>query len=283
MADNCGSCGKKLSLMQKLSGKSLCPNCGGLAKQERKAAETQYRSLLSELIGSTGSVNDIESNLPAVRQHAGISEKEAAELHSDSFRTFLETALEDDCLTQDEEARLMEIGRVLGIDQSSFDTGFADLRLRLFVARVNDGRIPIMSDPGMILKKAEVAHMSANAQLIKEVSVREYQGGYAGVSFRVAKGVRFHTGGVRGKSVVVGTKMEAADQGILTVTSQRAVFVGQRKSIELPYSKLLNLNVFEDGVQFHLSGRANPPLLKLEKGMGSVVAATINAACQHNS
>ena len=283
MADNCESCGKKLSMMQKLSGKSLCPDCGALAKQERKTAETEYRSLLSELVGSIGSVNDIESKLPAVRQRAGISEKQAIELHTGSFRTFVETALEDDCLTEDEETRLKEIGRVLGIDQAAFDANFTDLLLRLFVARVNDGRIPVLPDPGIILKKAEVAHLSANAELMKEVTLREYQGGYAGVSFRVAKGVRFHTGGVRGKSVVVGSKMEVVDQGILTVTSQRAVFAGRRKSIEAPYAKLLNLNVFEDGIQFHLSGRAKPPLLKLEKGMGSVVAATINAACQHIS
>lgn len=100
------------------------------------------------------------------------------------------------------------------------------------------------------------------------------------MSFRIAKGVRYHTGGSRGRSVVVGTEMKVEDEGVLSLTSQRAVYIGGRKTIEMPYKKLINLNVFADGVQFHLSNRKNPPMFRLEAGYGDAVAAIVNQASQ---
>ena len=70
-------------------------------------------------------------------------------------------------------------------------------------------------------------------------------------------------------------------RGFLTITSHRGVFTGVRRSIEMPYSKLLSVNVFQDGVQFHLSNRKNPPLFRLESGVPDSVAAAVTAACQH--
>ena len=40
-----------------------------------------------------------------------------------------------------------------------------------------------------------------------------------------------------------------ADTGILAVTSERAVYVGTRKTVEMPYSKLVNLTVYPDGLR----------------------------------
>ena len=143
---------------------------------------------------------------------------------------------------------------------------------------MNDDRLPVIPDPHLMAKKGEVVHLETQAALLKEVAVREYRGGYSGVSFRVAKGVRYNTGGFRGRSVVVGTKLQAMDTGILSVSSTRAVFLGTAKTIEFAYSKLVNLDVFDDGIRFHVSNRQTAHLFRLDSG--PVVAATINAALQ---
>lgn len=127
-------------------------------------------------------------------------------------------------------------------------------------------------------KKGEVVHLETGAALLKEVAVREYRGGYNGVPFRVAKGVRFNTGGFRGRSVVVGTTLQTTDTGILSVSSKRAVFMGTAKTIEFAYCKLVNLDVLDDGIRFHVSNRQTAHLFQLDSGQ--VVAATINAALQ---
>jgi hypothetical protein len=67
----------------------------------------------------------------------------------------------------------------------------------------------------------ETVYLETFALLMKEVAIREYRGGYGGVSFRIAKGVRYSTGRTRGRSVVVGTELQEAHRGILAVTSKR--------------------------------------------------------------
>src|SRR5215210_1117304 len=115
-------------------------------------------------------------------------------------------------------------------------------------------------------KKGEVVHMEMVAALTKEVARREFRRGSAGVSFPIAKGVRFHTGGFRGRSVVVGSEIQLVDTGLLAVTSSRVVFLGSRKTMEIPFTKLLGMDVFSEGARFHASNRQNAPLFKLESG-----------------
>ena len=171
------------------------------------------------------------------------------------------------------------MAEALGVEQTEFATTFNDLLNRLVIARVNDGRLGVIPEPHIMTKKDEVVHLEKNAGLMKEVAVREWRGGTSGVSFRIAKGVSYRTGAIRGKSVVVGTELQVADSGVLAVTSQRIAYMGN-KTIELSYAKLMNLDVFSDGVRVHVSNRQNAPLFKVDPGVGEVIAATVNAAMQ---
>jgi hypothetical protein len=93
---------------------------------------------------------------------------------------------------------------------------------------------------------------------MKEVAIRQWQGGYSGFSFPIGKtGIRYRIGGTRGDSVEVGTKLNVPDTGLPAVTDKRVVYAGSRKTVEMPSTKLVNLTVFEDGLQFHLSNRVN--------------------------
>jgi hypothetical protein len=103
-------------------------------------------------------------------------------------------------------------------------------------------------------------HLEVQATLLKDVAIRQSQGGYSGFSFPIGKtGIRYRVGGYRGHSVEVGTKRVPADAGYLLISSRRAVFIGNKKTLDLPYAKLVNLMVFSDGVQFHESNRQTAP------------------------
>lgn len=70
-----------------------------------------------------------------------------------------------------------------------------------------------------------------------------YQGGSAGVSFRVAKGVSFRVGQHRGTFVPGPEEQTVIDQGgRVFITTQRVVFVGPRQSREWAFSKMLSLS-----------------------------------------
>ena len=283
MPGTCSRCGARLPFLRRLSGSSLCASCEATEGMEVESARQQYAALLAQLSASSIEPAQVQAQLPELAKRARLQGEELKRLHAESFKSYFDQALKDDRLTEDADKLLSEIGRVLGISQTTFDAQFNYLKPPLIVARANDGRLGVLANPQVMLKKGEVAHLQASATLLKEVVDRESGGTYGGVSFRVAKGVRVHTGAVGGKSIVVGTHLESADIGLLTVTSQRTIFAGQRQSIEMPHAKLLTLNVFWDGIRFHLSNRTKAPRFILTPGWGSAVAAVVNAAWQRQS
>jgi hypothetical protein len=209
---------------------------------------------------------------------ASFSASELQKINAGALRSYVETALADDLLTEDEEHSFSDVAQALGYDEDKIATQHPDLLQRMVVAKVNDGRLPEIDDPYLMTKRGEIVHAEAPASLLKEVVKRQMRAGYGGVSFRITKGVRFHTGLARGHSVVTGTEIQVADRGVLSVSSKRVVFSGQRSTIEVPYTKLVGLNVFENAVQLNASNRKNVPVFQLEAA--EPIAATINAAVQ---
>jgi hypothetical protein len=76
----------------------------------------------------------------------------------------------------------------------------------------------------------------------------------------------------------VGTKRVPADSGLLVISSHRVVFLGAKKTLELPYAKLVSLTQFTDGVQFHQSNRQTAPTFLVAPP--DVATAIIHAAAQ---
>jgi hypothetical protein len=248
-------------------------------KQQIDSARADYDEfIMSAASASPQQAKVLAGSFASKPELVALSDKERARRGADAFRRYAENVLADDCLTADEEDAFTEIARVLGVEQEQFDSTFRDVLRRMVVARANDGRLPEVQSPHLIAKKNEVVHQESAAALMKEVVLREFRGGYSGFSFPIAKGIRYRTGSARGHSVVVGTDMQVEDTGMLTVTSQRIAYMGSRKTMEIPFSKLMNLDVFTDGIRFHASNRQKAPLFKMEEGMGDVIAATINAA-----
>jgi hypothetical protein len=274
----CANCGTKLGLLQRFRKPPLCDNCA----RELKATEVGAREKLSALLEQLGSgEGDPLLLLPVLAESAersGLSARDLAEMKTGAFRRRALAALDDDILSEAEENQLLKLGQALGVDDQELQTSQKDILHRLIVARVNDGRLPSLAEPMLLRKKGEIVHAEMNATLMKEITLREYRGGYSGFSFRVMKGVRYHVGGTRGHSVVVGSELQTADAGVLSLSSRRAVFLGSNSTIEIPYAKLVNLSVFTDGVRFHVSNRKTAPLFKLDSG--DVAAAVINAAVQ---
>jgi hypothetical protein len=249
-------------------------------KQEAEAARSSYAEFA--LAAASSEPEQARALAATFKQNptiASLSDKERRELGGEAFRTYADNLLADDLLSAEEEEAFGEVTDAFGITDTDFQTTFGDVRNRLVIARMNDGRLNVIEAPHVMTKKDELVHLETAAQLMKETAVREWRGGTSGFSFRVAKGVSYRTGAIRGRSVVVGTELKAVDSGILAVTSRRVAYMGN-KTMEMQFSKLMNIEVFSDGVRIQVSNRQNAPLFKLDEGLGEVVAATVNAAMQ---
>jgi hypothetical protein len=157
--------------------------------------------------------------------------------------------LANDILSDDEQGKLFEFARSLGIDFQRYLNEHHSMRDRVIIAGVNAGRFPGASPPYHVLvKPGEEVLIEGYASMLKEVADRAWQGGSSGFSFRIAKGVRYRAGQTRGHMQQVGTKLILRDAGVLSVTSTRIVFSGKTSTREIPYPKLVNLTVFSVGI-----------------------------------
>ena len=245
---------------------------------EVKAAREQHEQLLLHIAASEGDASPLLAQLPAVRQAAELSGSKTRDLNARTLRTIAQRALADERLSLDEERHLLQVAQGLGVTDDQLQTEFRDEMKLLVVARANDGRLPAIDDPHVMVAPGEIVHVELEAALTKEVVHREFRGGGSGVSFRVAKGVSVRTGSMRGRSVVVGTSIENVDPGILAITSLRTLFSGSRKTIECKHSKLVGVQVYSDAISLGVSNRQNASTFRVEDG--PFAAAIINAAAQ---
>lgn len=253
--------------------------------KEEKQAIGEARAEYDSFVRSAASAEPVQARELAIEfranpRVAALPDRERRSRGRDAFRVYAENVLADDTLTLEEEFAFLEVSSTLGIDQQTLNTEHHDILCRLMIAKLNDGRLDLIDSPQILTKKNEVVHLEVGAGLLKEVAIREWQAGSRGVSFRIAKGVSYRIGNTRGKSVVVGTELQIEDGGVLCVTSSRIVFTGERKTMEIPLAKLIDVNVYTDAILFHASNRQRSPMFKLQQGMGDVVAATVNAAIQ---
>lgn len=238
-------------------------------------AERDYQGLLASAIAGQTAV------LPQLAQLAAtgsISDRHRQKLNTDAVAQMADRVLADEVMTEAEEDSFLEVVEALGFSQADLNNGFNDVMKRLVLARANDGRLPVTDNSQLISQPGEVVHGELPAALLKEVALREFRAGTSGVSVRIAKGVRVHAGGIRGRSVVVGTEMQTVDTGVLAISSKRVVFIGPRKTIESKYAKLVGVQVYTDAVAISVSNRQNASLFRVEDG--PYAAALINAAAQ---
>jgi hypothetical protein len=249
------------------------------AWEAQQAARERYRELLKGIAVSALPDGDVPE-LATARAASGYSSEELRSIGIGAFRPVASAAVADDILTPAESSNLASILTTVGLTWEDVREVDPELVERAFVSSINGGQLPEVSSPHILPKKGEIVHYESPASLMNEVAIRQWQGGYSGFSFPIGKtGIRYRIGGTRGHSVEVGTKLNVADTGLMSVTNKRVVYAGSRKTVEMPYSKLVNLTVYMDGLQFHLSNRVNAPLFTIQGGT-HIVAAIVNVAAQ---
>lgn len=130
----------------------------------------------------------------------------------------------------------------------------------------------------MNLASGEMVHWTVTGAQLMKVS-RSYQRTGGGVSIPIGKtGIRTYVGQSRGR--VVTTGIEVGDSGTFVLTSLRCIFTGTGTTEILDYRHLLDIKVFEDGLQFHRYNRKTPVIIRLGRGTTETVATLLDVAAQ---
>jgi hypothetical protein len=282
----CPHCGAKVKKPKNVD-EYLCPKCSkpgpwatseqAAAWETREDARRRYWSALLAFTPTQSATQELAQLAPAT----GLSPNELSDWRARAFISIANTLIGDQILTPEEDHQLSQTGAMLDVTWEQVRDIDSTLPVKAVVSAINGGVMPEVAEPHLLPKKGEVVHAEVAANLMKEVAIREYQGGSRGFSFPIGKtGVRYRTGAVRGRMVQVGTSIEVADTGLLVVTNKRTVFMGNKKTVDMPLPKLVNLDVFEDGIRFHMSNRVNPTMFQLGE-LSEFVAAAVGKAASN--
>lgn len=206
----------------------------------------------------------------------GLTDEDLKKVRVTTFIKAYNSTKADGQITDEEYEDLKGIQRFLKIPDEEIEGTKKELRKLRLISEIQRGNLPTLTAPNVILQKAEVAHWKEPASLIEErVISRRYEGGSQGFSFRIAKGVSYRVGGHRGH-IVSETGNVPVSRGNLVLTSKRTIFEGDRKSFSLKFDKILNIDVYNDGMKVSVENGKNKLLLFGSRENADVIGAMVS-------
>ena len=79
------------------------------------------------------------------------------------------------------------------------------------------------------------------------------------MSIRVCKGVYYRTGGFKGHPIET-TVMQKVSKGTICLTTKHLYYHSPEKSFKIPYSKIINLESYSNGLGIHKDGISSKPI-----------------------
>ncbi len=151
------------------------------------------------------------------------------------------------------DAAMSDFYRAAGLTQEEMrkTAGFIAMVFSFLIWTVLHNQIePYQGPVRFNLQHGEVPVFGiANVLLTEERTTSSYVGGYSGASIRVANGLYYHLGGVRGHKVE-STSLQEVDYGDFLMTTHAIYFGGTEKGVNfrLPYTQVVRFQPYSDAV-----------------------------------
>jgi hypothetical protein len=245
----CDVCGRPLALTAWLTGQRTCDPC-----QEYNAA---LDACLQAWPVSQQSIVALDQRASQL----GLLPADRLQLHEHAFVQVCAQAVDNGVVSQADLQHLQALASWLQLPAAAISSPLGRLQ---YLAQIQRGPLPTTTSPPLRMLPGEVCHWMENqCRYIEQQTHTERVGGYSGYSMRVYKGLTYRVGSLKGRSYPV-TESVCADTGCFIITSSRVAFVGPRRSLAIPYKKILSMQVYSNGVQLQTDGaRARPQMFTL--------------------
>jgi hypothetical protein len=169
----------------------------------------------------------------------------------------LETLVDDQRWSPDEEQQLAILAEQYGITPT-FDASTQEMldRFRLYW-NIEEGVLPEIP-VDIHLQRGEAAHFSAVVDWY-EFRTQTKRINYGGPTARIkiAKGVYYRVGSANVQRVTEEV-MQRIDSGAMYVTNKRIIFIGGKKNTNVRLNKILDFNVYQNGIEIVKDAGRNP-------------------------
>jgi hypothetical protein len=222
--------------------------------EKHESGRRQIANLISQAPSSSVSAGTIASQIRKVAEESFISEPESKDLLMAAWSSAVDDSLHNGILSEKTENQLVGLKNSLSLtpgdllqtdawDRIVKSAVLRDVMSGVIPNRMQfDGRLPLNFQ-----KNEQVVWVFDQVDYLEEKTRREHVGGSRGVSVRVMKGVYYHIGGFKGRTIE-RTEMVHADTGVVAVTTKQIYFSGARKGFRIPYNKIVSFEPYTDGM-----------------------------------
>ncbi|MDA8189578.1 MAG: hypothetical protein M0T85_15675 [Dehalococcoidales bacterium] len=241
----CSYCGKDAGFLRSAHGE---------CKKKHEAAAQSLIAMASQAIIGGDDPTAVDAPIHKTALSGWVQDAELQQLLVSAWETAVEQLLTAGILTADKETVLTRFAGHYQLARPDLDVHGAYSRVvKAAVLRdLLEGKIPtrvkfVGTLPFLFQKGESLVWVFTDTGLFQYKTSRQYVGRNSGFSVRVAKGVYYHIGGFKGHSVEQ-TNLVPAGYGTFAVTSRNIYFGGTGKSFRIPYSKMISIEPYDDGV-----------------------------------
>jgi len=226
-----------------------------------------YISMLSRSIHDGTLSSQEVAEMKKIIAKKGLKSTKISELNIKAIEHLVTSFMSDGYLDEKELAAFDSAMEDLGVPYHSLS-----LKVQTQVHRLHslqgllNGTLPVVHNPqiGVNLKPGEFIHYLCSCHIMEnKVVARGSAGGFGGLSFPIAKGIRLHAGGSRGRSYPIYDEV-VTSQGYLCLTSDSIRYLANAKGFHKPWSKVSAVEPFSNALVVHLSGRQNSTILRYD-------------------
>lgn len=252
------------------------------AVQDKNQRIAQFRDAFN-IAASDGVLTEAElQDLEATMGQLDLTNEDIHRLKLDLANDVIDKAIDDRRVSQEEQYGILEFLRRFNVPSEPLAEKIDQLTWYRNLFAIEQGHLPVLVGTTIIPKKGEAVHYRAHSSTIEDkVISTQYVGASHGVSLRVMKGVSYRVGASRGQKVEQRATV-ATSTGTVYLTNQRVVYDSATKPMELKLDKLVNMQVYGDGIMLGVSNRKVPVFFKLSpqdaEGFAVTLSAVINQA-----
>ena len=239
----------------------FCGESAGLFHHQHKECAAAHEAAIAQITSALDQALTVEhvsdslvGEIEGVSQRGHLAQSEQRALVIQSWSRALDRFISEGALDEAREARLQQLMKMFGLTKEELNQthSFERLVKAAVLREIMHGQVPRRFEvtgnlPLNFQKGEQLVWAFAHTEYLEDAIRREYVGGSSGVSVRVAKGVYFHTSAFKGHPVDRNVRTHV-DTGVMAVTDKNLYFAGSRKSLRIPFGKMVSFQPYTDGL-----------------------------------
>ncbi|MFN4298879.1 MAG: hypothetical protein ACK4EX_04000 [Thermaurantimonas sp.] len=211
-------------------------------------------------------VNDLTNEIESICANNMINDADKNRIVAEGLLNALTHSVEDHLLSENEERILIGLFNRFASNpgvQNFYSLFKENLQKADILQKLRDGRIvdiPSVNEPlpFLLQKNERIFITSQNIDYFETKVKTTYKGSTQGVSIRIAKGVYYRIGAFRGHPVKT-EHQEYIGTGTIALSDRNIYFHSPIKSVKIPYSKIITLESYENGITLMRDGTTARP------------------------